>query len=130
MNLREIEIFKPYSNEFPAHLLEGVGLSDGQIDQWQQAQILRIAKKGEDILAAYAMNRTSSQMFHLEGVVVDQPVRKQGLGRWVIGHAIGVAESKGGRQLTLAQTGGSRCFAKIGFEPHNDGHWQFSMIQE
>ena len=107
------------------------------------AEILRVAKLAGDIVAVYAMQRRGNT-FHLFGVVVAPSVRKQGLGRWVTGHAIGVAESKGGRHLTLDNGGSSRCFSRMGFKrmPEDSGRdsagnklrvagiLQFDMIQE
>ena len=129
MNFREIEIFKPYANEFPEHLLTDAGAADEVVEQWQAAELLRIAKRGESILGMYAMHRVDKESFHLSGVVVDFPQRHQGLGRWLTGHAIGVAESKGGRHLFLPSVGGSRCFTHMGFQRRDEGFY-FDMIQE
>ncbi len=129
IHFREIEIFKPYVNEFPEHLLTEAGAGDEVVERWQEAELLRIAKHGERILGMYAMYRVDSQNFHLLGVVVDFPQRHQGLGRWLTGHAIGVAESKGGRHLYLPPTGSSRCFSHMGFQRRGDGFY-FDMIQE
>lgn len=129
INLREIEIFKPYNNEFPESILTGEGATDACIEVWLESQTLRVAKIGATVLGCYAMDRNSTFEFQLHGVVVDPPVRKQGLGRWMVGHAIGVAESKGGRHLRLAEKRASRCFDHIGFIKSEAG-WQFDLIQE
>ena len=129
LNLREIEVFKPYDSEFPEALLSDAGFSDAALDRWRAAPILRIAKRDTEVLGIYAMQRVEPTLFHLFGLVVTQPVRKQGLGRWLVGHAIGVAESKGARVLTLAAIGSSRMFQRVGFVRNDDG-WQFNLIQE
>ena len=129
MNLREVEVFKPYPNEFPEEMLLAEDDDETEVERWLGAEILRVAKRGEQVLGVYAMARVDTINFDLIGVVVSPRVRKQGLGRWLIGHAIGVAESKGGRFLHIANTGATRTFANLGFTRQNDG-WTFQMIQE
>lgn len=143
LNLRAIEVFKPYSNEFPEQLLIDAGSSDSQIERWQAAPIVRITKLDEEIMGVYAMARdevpgVNGLRFELYGLVTAPNVRRQGLGRWLLGHAIGVAESKGGRHLWIDQTGGSRLFSRVGFVPVQadgvaktaSGMLQFDMIPE
>ena len=129
MNLREVEIFKPYGNEFPEYLMLDAGCPTEAFAHWENSELLRIAKRGHEILGLYAMERRNQDIFELFGVIVEPQVRKQGLGRWLVGHAIGVAESKGGRRVTLPHTGASRCFAHIGFQPAEVG-WFFDLIPE
>ena len=129
INLRDIEVFKPYPNELPDALLEAEGLDEDATSKWFDAETLRIAKIGAEVLGAYAMDRIDEVNFELHGVVVAHNVRKQGLGRWLVGHAIGVAESKGGRHLHTHTMGGSRIFQKLGFSRQTDG-LIFDMIQE
>ena len=129
LNLREIEIFRPYNDEFPEPLLLEANATEACLTQWQNAEILRIAKRREEILGCYAMVRLNEVEFHLFGVAVQHKVRNQGLGRWVVGHAIGVAESKGARQISIDAIGSSRCLQQVGFERGED-KWTFCMIQE
>ena len=129
INLRSVEVFKPYASELPEALLEAERLSEQTIDRWFDAETLRIAKIGTDVLGAYAMDRIDAINFELHGVIVDPRVRKQGLGRWLVGHAIGVAESKGGRHLHTRATSGTRMYKALGFEDSGDQH-TFDMIQE
>lgn len=129
MNFRDIEMFRPYDDEFPEALLVDAGADDGCIERWQAAEMVRIAKIGERLVACYAMDRGRDLEFILHGIVTEPALRGQGLGRWVVGHAIGVAESKGARRLRLAQSGGSRCFARMGFVPDDHG-LRFDLIPE
>ena len=135
LNLREIEVFKPYANELPEQILADEGMSDTEIDRWLEAPILRIAKREEDTLGVYALQQVNDHNFELFGVIVKPPVRRQGLGRWLIGHAIGVAESKGGRHIWISHPGSTRSFSHIGFQPTTELEGraralQFDMIQE
>lgn len=129
LNMRQIEVFRPYDNEFPESLLLAQDATEACLESWLQSEILRVGKLGTQVLGCYAMNRLSELEFNLLGVAVEQQVRKQGLGRWLVGHAIGVAESKGGRRVLLAQTGSSRCFSHIGFVRAASG-WLLELIQE
>ncbi|MEM7096692.1 MAG: GNAT family N-acetyltransferase [Pseudomonadota bacterium] len=135
LNLREIEVFKPYANELPEQILADEGLSDADIDRWLDAPILRIAKRNEESVGVYALRQEDEHRFELFGVIVTPPIRRQGLGRWLIGHAIGVAESKGGRHIWIGHPGSTRCFSHIGFSPVSGYHGrdravQFDMILE
>ncbi len=129
LNLREVEVFRPYSDEFPHALFEGQGCAEDEIDAWLSAETLRVAKRGDEVLGVYAMSRTSVEEFELKGVIVTPFMRKRGLGRWLTGHAIGVAESKGGRHVVLTHNGGSRCFARMGFVAVAEG-WRFDLVPE
>ena len=129
LNLRSVEVFKPYAHELPEALLETAGLAEETIDQWLAAETLRVAKIGTDVLGAYAMVRLDAINFELYGVIVEPRIRKQGLGRWLVGHAIGVAESKGGRHLHTSATSGTRMYKKLGFVDSGE-RLTFDMIQE
>lgn len=134
INLRQVEIFKPYANELPEQLLVDAGADEAQLAAWLQAPILRVAKLQDELLAAYAMQRDDQQTFALHGVVVEPRRRKQGLGRWLTGHAIGVAESKGGRRLLLvaptARGQFTRMFTHMGFTRDPSGRMCFDLIPE
>ncbi len=129
MNFREVSMFKPYPNEFPEDLLWQAGADEACITRWLEASMLRIAKINEVIVACYAMDRGTELTFCLHGVVVDPAHRRQGLGGWVVGHAIGVAESKGARHLLLPGAGGSRLFDRMGFVPDKSA-LRFDLIPE
>ena len=120
MNLRDVEVFRPYDSEFPEAMLELAGASDACIENLRAAEIVRVAKRGDLVLGVYAMSRKDMQCFEVLGVMVDAPHRHQGLGRWLMGHAIGVAESKGARWVKLLNSGTSRCFTRMGFYPADD----------
>ncbi len=129
LDLRQIEVFKPYDQELPHSLLEEEAFSDETIARWLDAEILRVGKLGSEVLGVYAMERADATRFLLHGVVVSRSTRKQRLGRWLVGHAIGVAESKGGRHLQAAGNRSSRLYMRMGFT-QRDGQHIFDMIQE
>ena len=75
------------------------------------------------------MDRGDGETYLLHGLVVDPSWRKQGLGRWLVGHAIGVAESKGGRHLLFPHKQAPRFLSHIGFVEDPRGQ-RFDLIQE
>jgi GNAT superfamily N-acetyltransferase len=129
MNLREVEVFRPYGNEVPEELLWAEGMAPADVEQWLAAEMLRIAKRQQEVLGMYAMDRGDGETYTLHGVVVAHGWRKQGLGRWLVGHAIGVAESKGARHVYFQGAGAKRFFANIGFVADRNGQ-RFDLIPE
>lgn len=129
MNLREVEVFRPYGNELPEELLWAEGIAEAAVERWLSAEMVRIAKRQTQTLGMYAMDRGDGQTYILHGVVVAPAWRKQGLGRWLVGHAIGVAESKGGRHVSFPGTQARRFFANVGFVAAGKSQ-RFDLIQE
>ncbi len=126
MNLRAVEVFRPYPGEFPDELFASAG-SD-EID-YRNVEFVRIAKYEGAIIGAYAMRVDTRERYVLMSIVVDQRVRKQGLGRWLVGHAIGVAESKGARSLFVPYQANRRFFARIGFAQDGSG-LRYDLVPE
>ena len=129
LNLREVEIFRPYGNESLEELLWAEGATTSQVEQWMGAAMVRIAKLSDEVLGMYAMDKGEQLTYTLHGVVVDPKWRQQGLGRWLVGHAIGVAESKGGRHVLFASDKAKRFMTHIGFVDDALGQ-RFDLIQE
>ena len=115
MNFREIDVYKPLAREFPEDLLVSAGADAADLAAWSEAETLRLASRGQTVLGGYAMNRLSVERFELLGVVVDEGHRNQGLGRWMVGHALGVAESKGGQEVVITSPGNTTMFTRMGF---------------
>ncbi len=127
--LREIEVFRPYGNEVPEDLLWSLGFAQDVIDRWLAADLVRVAKLGEQVMGLYAMDIGDGITYRLHGVAVAKHARKQGLGRWLVGHAIGVTESKGGRHVHFPCAKAGRFFAAIGFVAGPEGQ-RFDMYRE
>ena len=84
--------------------------------------VLRVAKMHEQVIGCYAMHSPESShsdgkpgLFELGMVMVLDTYQRNGVGRWLIGHAIGVAESKGGRELLVTLPGPADFFQGLGF---------------
>ncbi len=129
LNIREIEVFRPYANEVPEELLLAEGFSQAVLDTWLQADMVRVAKREDEVLAVYAMDPGDNLVFYLHGVVVAQRWRKQGLGRWLVGHAIGVAESKGARHVQVHNPKVLRFWRSLDFIDDGAG-MRFDLIPE
>jgi len=129
LRLREVEVFKPYANETPEELLWAENMLEEEVAIWLSAEMLRIAKLGNEVLGVYAMDRGDGTTYELRGVIVARGWRRQGLGRWLVGHALGVAESKGARHILFPSDRARRFFTRIGFCSQAQGQ-RFDLIPE
>lgn len=106
---RDYPIFRPRENECPDRLL---GLSVGEP---VNLDVIRVAKHRDKVVAAYRYKRLSSLVFEIERLGVSEPYRCRGLGSWMLAHAIGIIESKGGREV-IVHAPLCEFFARLGFE--------------
>lgn len=106
-NLREVRVYRPYPDEIPCWLVSGE-----DADEQPDGEHARVAKLGGEVIGGYVVVARSPLCYELGNLVVARDFRRRGLGRWLLGHAIGLAESKGGREL-LAVCGGG-CLAGEG----------------
>ena len=88
---RDLGVFQPDEAELPADI---VGPGD--------AATVRVAKLDGVVLGTYRLQRQHGARFVLRALGVYAPYRGHGVGRWLLGHAVGVAESKGGRYVAAA----------------------------
>ena len=133
LGFRDIEVFSADPKGLPADL----STIYAQTVAAGTAEILRVAKLNEVIIACYAMHGPlleegeSNTDYVLQMVAVQEQYRHQNVGRWLMGHAIGVAESKGGRGLQVPHTAHQDFFLTLGFKADATiGGFRFQMIQE
>ena len=108
---RKVPVFRAYRDEIPWELLP-----DAELDpRW-----MRVAKLGGEVIGVYAIHPVSPIEFRIDAVAVVPPWRRQGLGSWLLRHAIGVCETKGAREVVAERVAGTSMFAKAGFEPDGD----------
>ena len=118
LGFRDIEVFSADPKDLPADL----SAIYAQTVAAGTAKILRVAKLNEVIIACYAMygplleEGESNTDYVLQMVAVQEQYRHQNVGRWLMGHAIGVAESKGGRGLQVPHTAQQDFFLTLGFK--------------
>lgn len=101
---RDARIYRPYPGEAP----------------WPDADPVwtRVAKLDDAVVGAYEIERLSALRFRVKALWVDADFRGRGLGRWLLGHAIGTAESQGGREIEAAA--GVPFYRRHGFRPVGD----------
>ncbi|MFK7914431.1 MAG: GNAT family N-acetyltransferase [Pseudomonadales bacterium] len=136
--IRSIKLFRPYRDAVPWDLFETLP-APVPIEQFEEQvnvavenaddYYLRVAKQEEVVVGAYLMRRGAGDAFYLDYLAVISEHRNRGLGSWLTGHAIGIAESKGGRQLRVGDRTLRRFFARYGFTD-DAGEQQFVFIQE
>ena len=106
---RDVDIYPPYPHEDPADLVGRAGAGE----------LVRVAKLDGRVVGAYRLIRTGQTGFAIRALVVDEQYRGCGIGRWLLGHAIGIAELKGGRVID-APLAAERFFAQSGFQQAGD----------
>ena len=108
---RKLSIFRPRPEEMATDLLP-----EGQANpEW-----MRVAKLDGKLVGAYAMRPAGDLEFELLGIAVAESHRGQGLGSWLLGHALGICEMKGARQIVLSAPASTSLFARFGFKPDGD----------
>lgn len=106
---RDVEIYPPYPHEDPRDL----------VGQAADGELVRVAKLDGRVVGAYRLARTGETRFAIRALVVGEKHRGHGIGRWLLGHAIGIAELKGGRIID-APLAAARFFAQSGFQQAGD----------
>ena len=111
INHRQIEMFRADEADLPKVLAE-LHKAYGN-----EADLLRIARINEQIVAGYALLSPIERQgyFDLNWISVLPEFRRQGVGRWMAGHAMGVAESKSGRGLRTRHGESEKFFRVLGF---------------
>jgi len=112
--LRDVRIFRPYPDEIPWELLRR---DDAPDREYPESAQMRVAKLGAEVIGVYVLEPAETLRYRLLDLVVAPGYRGRGLGRWLLGHAIGLTESRGGRELLVRGQAPHRFFASIGFEP-------------
>ena len=103
---RDARILRPYPEEMPWDLLLDADPSRTRVERYLTEEFTRIAKLDERVIGVYALAKLDATSFELMNIAVAADCRQQGLGRWLLGHAIGLAESRGGRTVDVG-TGNS-----------------------
>ncbi len=109
---RDVRMFRPYRDEIPWEL---ISCPEQAAPEISDATLMRVAKFADTVVGVYAIRPLSPLAFRLEALVVARAFRRRGVGRWLLGHAIGLAESKGGRELAVRDGQAGRFFRSAGF---------------
>lgn len=105
-NPRDARFFRPYPEEIPWDLLLDADPSRARVESYLDDDFTRIARHGDDVVGVYVLKRLDPITFELMNIAVREDHRGCGLGRRLLGHAIGLAETKGGRVVEVG-TGNS-----------------------
>ncbi|MCY4564081.1 MAG: GNAT family N-acetyltransferase [Gammaproteobacteria bacterium] len=105
---RKVPVYRAYRDEIPWDLLPAADIDP----DW-----VRVAKLDGEVIGVYAVHPLSGVEFRIDFVVVAPPHRGQGLGSWLLRHAIGVCETKGAREIVADSAPGTTIFSKAGFKP-------------
>ncbi|MEM1228901.1 MAG: GNAT family N-acetyltransferase [Pseudomonadota bacterium] len=107
--MNELTLLRPYADVTPWHLFDEYPSARAEFDEIIRAclddaplHFLRVAKRADDIVGVYVMRAlegTDPLGFELCYLLVVPTERRRGLGRWLLRHALGIAESKGGEWL-------------------------------
>ena len=114
---RDAQVYRPYPDEIPWELLQGDDAPPPDLSETAQ---MRVAKLDGEVIGVYVIEPVDVLCYRLVDLVVAPPCRGRGLGRWLLGHAIGLAESKGAREIVVQGQRRRRFFAGVGFEPDGE----------
>lgn len=116
---QDVNIYRPYPDEVPWDLLLLADPDEQRVLEYAEADYMRVAKVDDEAVGVYVVQALSPTVYELRNLVVAPAWRRRGLGRWLLGHAIGIAESKGGREIVLRRVpraaGWRRLFERTGF---------------
>lgn len=112
---RDIKIYRPFPQDLPSCLSsQGCNLDDVRI-----AKLASAARTS--IVGAYWLTKGSEEdLYELKALMVHERYRQRGIGRWLLGHALGIAETRGGRVIA-APNAGATFFRRAGFEDEGRG---------
>ncbi|MEC9286374.1 MAG: GNAT family N-acetyltransferase [Pseudomonadota bacterium] len=111
---RDVSIFRPYPEEMTNSGCDSV-LGAQDLD------LVRVAKWEGEIAARYQLKQMTKTEFVLESIRVEMAYRSRGLGSWMLGHSIGLAEAWGGRSIEVAFDRRHRFFERRGFSRTKNG---------
>jgi len=116
---RQARFFRPYPEELPWQLLLDADPLRARVESYLTDSLTRIAKHGDAVIGVYALQRIDATTFELMNIAVAEAYQRVGLGRRLLGHAIGLAESKGARVIDVgtgnSSFGALRFYQRMGF---------------
>ena len=118
---RDATIYRPYPDAIPWELLYEADPDEERVAGYAELDLMRVAKYRGEVIGAYVIRKVGAVRFELCNLVVAAEYRHKGLGRWLLGHAIGLAETIGAREILLRNKAPGELFTRIGFLPCADG---------
>ena len=111
---RDVSIFRPHAIEATIDPLLCVLKAP-------DLELVRVAKWLGEVVAVYQLTQMTETEFALVSIHVEAGYRRRGLGTWMLGHAIGLTEARGGRSIEVVFAQGHRFFERSGFNPRKNG---------
>ena len=127
---RQIRIYYPYPEDFPLALLQQAGLTAPELEAARTEPLLRVAKFDGRPVGVYLLVREGTDRFRMRGLAIAEDFRSRGLASWLVGHSLGVAETKGGREVVSAHHDAlAGLLQRLGFVLQN-GEWRMEIVAE
>ena len=118
IDYRNVRVFPPFANEVPHDIVGG----DFDLDD------VRVAKLDGRVIGAYRLMPAGS-VFRIRILVVYEGHRRRGVGRWLLRHALGIAEARGGRIVEAACEAPAAFWRDSGFQCE-DGVFRLRLTPE
>ena len=115
ISVADVTVYRPFPGEVPCDL---VG-ADAALDD---VRIAKMAGHGSEsrVVGAYRLVQLDAMRFAIRALGVYPAYRGAGIGRWLLGHAIGIAESRGARIIDAEGPAGF--LQPAGFTPRAGGY--------
>ena len=113
---RAVDLFRPYQNEIPWQLLLQADPDEQRVRRYADPDWTRIAKFDGALVGVYVVRANTPLEYQILNLAVAVSYRGKGLGSWLLGHAIGISESKGAREIVTMGFAQTSLFARVGFE--------------
>ena len=126
---QDLRMFKPYADEVPWDLLAGGGVDAEALAVVLELDLFRIAKLEGRVVGAYGIRPLTRTRYELVSLAVDAAHRGKGFGRWLLGHAIGLAESRGAREVLVCNRAQTPFLRRFGFAP-DGAHLLLELVPE
>jgi ribosomal protein S18 acetylase RimI-like enzyme len=117
---QDTDIYRPYQDEMPWELLQLADPDEERVRGYLDADYTRVAKYDGEAVGVYVVRALTPTRFELCNLAVVPAFRHRGLGRWLLGHAIGLSETKGGREILVRNTPLKGLFERDGFVAAGD----------
>jgi len=103
VNVRDTEICRPAAADVPWSLLYTADADRDRVAAYAKLELTRVLRLRESrqIIGVYVLQQLSALHFQVHNFAVERQMQGQGFGRRLLGHALGLAESKGGRVVDM-----------------------------
>ena len=118
---RDAQIYRPYTDEIPWDLLLLGDPDESSVESYADADYMRVAKHDDVVAGVYVVEVVTPLRYALRNLVVAPAYRRKGLAAWLLGHAIGLSESKGAREIVIPHARPRSLFTRVGFQAAEDG---------